>query len=61
MKDARTIGERDRSHQRWTQEMHRLTGGPRLIVDNTCPVAPIRRPIRGIRIINGEDGGPDAA
>jgi len=66
MKDTRTIGERIRSHQRWTRAVHKLTGGPRLVVDNTCPVpkCDASRAIRGIRTIYGQDdhgGPPDAA
>ena len=67
MKDMRTIGERIRSHQRWTRAVHKLTGGPRLVVDNDCPLPPKRDPargIKGIRIIHnngGDDHGPEAA
>jgi len=66
MKDTRTIGERIRSHQRWTRAVHKLGCGPRLVVDNTCPLPAKRDPareIKGIRTIYGyDDGGPpDAA
>jgi len=65
MKDMRTIGERIRSHQRWTRAKHLLSGGPRLVVDNTDPMRK-REPahgIRGIRTIyqGGDDHGPEAA
>lgn len=61
--DNRTIGERDQAHQQWIKGWRRMGGGPRLVVDNTCPL-PRRQQqaIRGIRIINGDEGGPpDAA
>lgn len=63
MEDTRTIGERDREHQAELQLAHLLGERPRLVVDNTCPVTPIRRrqgAIQGIRTIYG-DGGPDNA
>jgi hypothetical protein len=67
MKDMRTIGERIRSHQRWTRAVHKPGGGPRLVVDNDCPLPPKRDPARGIKGIRtihnngGDDHGPEAA
>lgn len=41
---------------------HYLRHSLMLVVDNSAPVRRQRQPIRGIRIINGQDdGGPDAA
>jgi hypothetical protein len=61
MQDNRTIGERARSHQRWTKAMHKLSGGPYLVVDNTCRKRDHSRGIRGARLIYGGGDGPDAA
>lgn len=57
-----TIGEQNRRYQDYLKGLRRMGGRPRLVVDNTCPVRRQSQPIRGIRIINGQDdGGPDAA
>lgn len=51
------LPEAMRAH--YTREWHQRHG-LRLVVDNAAPVRR-KQAIRGIRIINGDDGGPDAA